>query len=371
MSTLGNPSDSMGAARRGGVLFHCAAAIRIRRIHSVTPRLHPPGCSELTRDWGYPHPWMPRRNERSLPRGARDQRWSPTAVAVGCGRPAADPMPSQVHFHTSNTGKDDTFAPMKQDQQVLLELDAAGVIDGIRWAHRSAYDQVLREYDPASGHSHAWLGIAAHTLLCDRLDRAFSCGRYAVDDQAGAATGFDVVADGLPQSDVDEMPRLDPGVVVPAPLNGSPGWRNGPWRLLLQSHPFGAAMVIPWAQHSETKRRVASEPDDAQLAFDPAVLGTAPLPDQPAPTTNLVLAHGVDTVSGAAELHLGRPRFNPGGGRAWHWCWDLLHSKSPRSGRITQTQTRTAPDRTNDVPDAPVRLRPSELGLGGMVSGGA
>jgi hypothetical protein len=255
---------------------------------------------------------------------------------------------------------------MTEQEDALDDLHAAGVLEALRWAYRSAYDRVFADYGPETGHTQGWFGYTAHTLLADRLDRVFSCGKYVVESAEDAITGIDVLHDGLTQRDVVTMPRVEPGVVVRADVNGSPGWRHDEWRWLLASFRFGAVHHIQWAKRSATKQRVASQGDPDQLAFDPQVLGIPEVVDAladlasgpPSPTTTLVLGHSADLTSGEGELPIGRPRLNLGGGEAWYWIADLLSGPLPgarRGGDHGPKQPNG--DHTNDVPDAPVRLR--------------
>src|ERR1700684_4002712 len=72
------------------------------------------------------------------------------------------------------------FNVMGEQQEVMADLRAAGVLAGIRWAYESATRRSLEMYCEADGHDPAWLGHTRFTLFRDRLDRVFSCVRYAV-----------------------------------------------------------------------------------------------------------------------------------------------------------------------------------------------
>jgi hypothetical protein len=274
---------------------------------------------------------------------------------------------------------------MREQDEALRDLNEAYVLDGLRWSARSSVARTMEDFDPDTGHDQGWLGYTFHKLLKDRLDRVFSCGRFAVPtlDESleeplteplpeDSVVGLDVLGTGLTQRELDSMPRIAPGVVSRADLNGSPGWRSGVWRWLLASFPYGGADRIPWPQKSPTKRRVAAQPDPDQLAFDPDVMGlpllSAVLADLArvggaGDTTTLVLGHALDPDSGRAELPLGRPRLNSGGGDAWHWRIDLLRDGPPSGGQL-RLAGRASPDSpsSGDVADAPVRLRRPESG---------
>jgi hypothetical protein len=56
-----------------------------------------------------------------------------------------------------------------EQQTAVAELEAEGVLEGLRWAWRSARAQTLRSFDPATGHDQGWLGYNAFKVLGDRL----------------------------------------------------------------------------------------------------------------------------------------------------------------------------------------------------------
>ena len=62
---------------------------------------------------------------------------------------------------------------MAEQQDVIADLTAAGVLTGIRWAYESATRRSLESYCEADGHDPAWLGHTRFTLFRDRLDRVF------------------------------------------------------------------------------------------------------------------------------------------------------------------------------------------------------
>lgn len=68
---------------------------------------------------------------------------------------------------------------MSGRDDLVSTLDRAGVLVGIRWAYLSAAGRVLEDYSEAAGHDATWVGVTRFTLFRDRLDRVFSCRRYA------------------------------------------------------------------------------------------------------------------------------------------------------------------------------------------------
>lgn len=226
---------------------------------------------------------------------------------------------------------------MGEREDAVAELGGAGVVDGVRWAARSAYRRAFEDHDEDTGYTRGSYGFNATTLLQDRLDRVFSAGRYALGD-LDADAGSDVTALGLDRTETAAMPRLPAGTVTRSDLNGSPGWRSGRWRLLLVKTDYGHVDALHWASKSQTRQEVASRPDPDQLALFPE--------DDPGDAVTLMVAHSGDRHTGFRELHLARPRFNRGGGKPWHWRVELdgpVHAAAA-GGTVTS-------------PDAPVRLR--------------
>lgn len=251
---------------------------------------------------------------------------------------------------------------MKEQQDVIGELDEAGVLAGVRWAYLSATSRALETYSEADGHDAAWLGNTRFTLFRNRLDRVFACERYAVssgDDDAD----LDLLRAELSERDVAAMPRLPADLVRRSNLNGSPGWAHGSRRFLLASSVFGKLDQLPWPQKSSTKQRVARQrnPEPPQPSLfedfaDEEIAGLeAALTDRELDMVTFVVAHSLDAVSQQVELAFGRPRLNSGGGQAWHWRQNLLGAAPVGGGR--RTDDTPLPTGPNVVPDAPVRLR--------------
>ncbi len=274
----------------------------------------------------------------------------------------------------------------QERDEAVGALAVAGVIEGLAWAWASARSQTQHSFDPDTGHGQAWVGFNAFTVLTDRLDRVFSLGRFALPGGFGARTGADVVAKGLGPGEFERMPPIERGVVLRDDVNGSPGWRHGRWRVLLQSYGNQDIDRIPWPQKSPTKQLVAQPVSpSSQLALP---LGMLALPGEldeselfgpvdgdrdddengaDGPVVNLVAAYAIDAVTEHSALHLGRPQLNRGGGLAWAWRIPL--DVDGAAGFLTGS---AEPDATGAggqpegpaVPDAPVRLRPATAGTG-------
>ncbi|MGD0704026.1 MAG: hypothetical protein ABSA02_29585 [Trebonia sp.] len=271
---------------------------------------------------------------------------------------------------------------MGEQQEVIAELTAAGVLTGIRWAYESATRRSLEIYSEADGHDSAWLGHTRFTLFRDRLDRVFGCQRYGVPAAAGGLD-LDLLYAELSQRDLDAMPRLAPGLVRRADLRGSAGWAYRRHWFLISSAEFGRLDTLPWLEKSVTKQLVALQrsPDLRQPSLFEGLLtdGVLPdelLPDAARPGTALpgrldplllvadrelrlpafIVAHTLEADTGQIELTFGRPRLNLRGGPAWQWREDLLGVPLP-AVRRAEVPAAAEAENPSEVPDAPVRLR--------------
>jgi hypothetical protein len=253
---------------------------------------------------------------------------------------------------------------VSEQQDVIDDLEAAGVLAGIRWAYRAATSRTLEIYSEPDGHDAALLGNLRFTLFRDRLDRVFSCDPYDLQPGSAATAHLDLLYAELAQEHISTMPHPAADLVVRADLTGSPGWAIGGRRFLLASCAFGKLDSLPWPRKSPTKQRVAQQrqPDPAQVSLfdDVADEEIAGLEELLAAAYRLdletfVVAHSLDSISQDMELVFGRPRLNSGGGEAWHWYQDLL--TAPPAGGGLQRGDGPLPTGPNDEPDAPVRLR--------------
>ena len=240
---------------------------------------------------------------------------------------------------------------MGEQQEVITELRSAGVLAGIRWAYESAVRRSLETFCEADGHDHAWLGMTRFTLFRDRLDRVFSCERYAVSLDDGTRD-VDVLYAELSEHDLTTMPRLAPGHVTRADLYGSAGWTYSDRRFLLAAGEFGRLRTLPWSERSTTKQIVAM-----QVSPDPRPLQPSLFEDLPGsspfdellraaqrhldPVTYMV-AHSLDAATGDAELLFGRPKLNVRGDPAWHWHEDLLAGALAGTGDPGRSDPGTA-----------------------------
>jgi hypothetical protein len=242
---------------------------------------------------------------------------------------------------------------------LIAKLQAAEILNGIRWAYASAVSRTLADYSEDTGHDTAWLGNTRYILFRDRLDRVFSCEKYALQAGEDSAAGLDLVRIELTERDIKSMPSIDPGLVRRSDLNRSPGWFAEGLRFLIASADFGKIDALPWPRKSPTKQAVASQasPEPLPTLFDvlseDEMAGLATLGDDTLDVETFVVAHSLDAVGHKQELVFGRPRLNEGGGDAWYWYENLLTSPTQPGGRQNAPQP-TGPDSS---PDAPVRLR--------------
>lgn len=249
--------------------------------------------------------------------------------------------------------------PVTEKTELIARLEGSGILDGIRWAYSSAVSRTLADYSEEAGYDAAWLGSTRYTLFRDRLDRVFSCGKYALQAGDDAATGLDLVHVELSELDVETMPSIRPDLVQRADLNHSPGWFFEGLRFLIASAEFSKIEDLPWPQKSPTKQAVARQPtpDPPPTLFDglPAeeVASLVAMVDETLDVDTFVVAHSLDPVSQKRELVFGRPRLNEGGGGAWHWHENLLDGQA-LPGRRQNVPQLTGPD---SVPDVVVRLR--------------
>ncbi len=253
---------------------------------------------------------------------------------------------------------------MSESERILGVLGETDVLRGIRWAFESAARRTREDYDEPTGHNATWVGITRWVLLCDRLDRVFSCGRYATREDSADTIGLDILFATLTDAEQATFPHIEPGTVVSDDLVGSPGWSNGDVRWLLASAEFGGVDAINWSRRSKVKQRTAKQidPDNDQLSILDVLV------DDPGATklrealehasefdiTTLVVTHTHNIDSDDHELYLGLPSMEDQGS-AWAWKENLL-TTPPADGR-RQRPPSTEPDGPSEVPDAPVRLR--------------
>ncbi|MFG1668064.1 hypothetical protein [Streptomyces sp. Y7] len=258
---------------------------------------------------------------------------------------------------------------MTEQEEVVSDLSKAGVLAGISWAVASAYAETMRDYDPRRGYGPGYVGYTAHGLICDRMDRVFSCGDFHLPAGLPSDAGMDTVREGLHPDDFDRMPRLNPHLVSYAPLNNSPGWQFGSRRWLLQSFHFGQSRKIRWATKSETKRRVASHPDpDPEPEYDLFAAGVLMLdgfepfppamdPDDEETSNTFVVGHSIHEEFKERELVFGRPNLITH--QSWHWKHNLMTlPPEPGGGMpVGRDPQPYTPNPNEVVSDAPVRLR--------------
>lgn len=253
---------------------------------------------------------------------------------------------------------------MSERERILGVLGGTRVLGGIRWAYESAARRTREDYDEPTGHNATWVGINRWILLCDRLDRVFSCGRYATRENSSDSVGLDVLYATLTDEEQATFPHIPPGTVARNDLYGSPGWSNGDVRWLLASADFGGVDQINWSRRSRVKQRTAKQldPDNDQLSILDVLMddpGAAKLREalqhaSEFDITTLVVTHTQDIDTNDRELYLGLPSMEDQD-NAWAWKENLLAVPPADGGR--QKLPATDPDGSGNVPDALVRLR--------------
>jgi len=252
---------------------------------------------------------------------------------------------------------------VNEQHDVIGDLEAVGVLAGIRWAYGAATSRTLEIFSEPDGHDAALLGNLRFTLFRDRLDRVFACGAYDLQPESAPTAHLDLLYAELAQEHINSMPQLAPNLITRNNLTGSPGWAIGGRRFLLASCAPGKLDSLPWPRKSPTKRRVARQrqADPAQGSLFDGIVDeeVAGLEELLAAAYRLdletfVVAHALDPVNYDMELVFGRARLNDGGGAAWHWHADLL-TGPPADGR--RRSDEPLPAGPGSVPDAPVRLR--------------
>ena len=251
------------------------------------------------------------------------------------------------------------YGAMTFQSEAIEALSKSGVLDGIIWAARSACARTLADYSEATGHDATWLGQTRYILFKDRLDRAFSLGKYYLSEGADEGAGKDFLFAELTVTDIESFPDVGAGRVKRADINNSPGWTDGAYPFLLQSFKPGRINSIGWAGISPTKERVASQEDPDKIylfeapADDNEEVITVPIGDPV-----LVVAHALDPITGEVELYVGLPSLERDRNAPWHWLHpllggppDKLRVEMPRNGDQNKIKV---------VDDAPVKLRVQE-----------
>jgi hypothetical protein len=238
---------------------------------------------------------------------------------------------------------------MSEQDAALAALHRGGVVDAIRWAWSAAARWTTQDYRPPTGHDQVWLGLTAHKLFCNRLDKVFHCGDYTVapDEEL---VGRDVLGDGLLSGELDTMPSLRPGLVLRADDQGSPGWRFDRWRWLITSFTFEGIDKISWQSKTPTKQRAAGRRPAADQ-FSLFSLSEDDIDD-----SVLFVAHAINSDATGSEVWLGRPHTTEGGGRPWTWRQRLEPMPlAPGNGKVWPVSGNQAAPQ--GVSDAEVQLK--------------
>lgn len=251
---------------------------------------------------------------------------------------------------------------MSEQSEVITRLREARVADGIQWAYESAVARTMETYSDEDGHDAATLGSLKFAHFRDRLDRVFSCGRYAIGEGEEDAN-LDLLYANLSARNIASMPKLESSLVTRSDLNGSPGWLVDEFRFLLASAPYNKVDRIAWPEKSLTKQQVAQQQDPEPPPslfdiFEPDDTGGLKglVSQLEIDVRTFVIGHSLDPVTRRMELVFGRSQIAAAKGESsWRWSEDLLALPPVGGGRrIDDAPDADGPD---TVADAPVRLR--------------
>jgi hypothetical protein len=228
---------------------------------------------------------------------------------------------------------------MAEDSVTRDFLLHAGFLHDVRDAHEATTRIVFGSLSRSAGFKERSFGYTAYDVLESQLDRVLRTGAFAEHDRPTDAGQVPVARDNL---------------------NGSPGWRCGPYRVLLKRYDLGSVDAIRWDKLSATKQAVSRQefPDDPQLAFDLGDLTERQSADTAAGVT-LVLAHSASEEPLEMELFVGRPRYNADGGSPWWWRVTLTRESLGADPRRAVPEP-TMPIWSDDEADVPLRLRTPE-----------
>lgn len=231
---------------------------------------------------------------------------------------------------------------MAEDRVVWDELLAAGFLHALREAHRDATLAVLGSLSRAAGFTERSYGVSAFDVLSTWIDRVFEDEPRVVRDDLNGSPGWRFGPFGGGRNVV-------PANVVPA--NVVAAEESGAYRVLLKRHEFGNVRGIRWDRDSPTKQAVARQGyvEDPQLELPLGIRRDTP------GVVTLVLAHSATDEPLEMELFLGRPRWNADGGTAWHWVKELDDAIGPDPRR--KLVERTMPLWDDGEADVPMRLR--------------
>lgn len=134
--------------------------------------------------------------------------------------------------------------------------------------------------------------------------------------------------------------------------------------------------AIEWARKSATKQLVARQlgkSKDNPSLFDSldndSIDGNlAVLNGLSIDFDTLVVGYSLDLITLKQELVIGQSHWNPGGASAWYWTVDLVEDQTP--GEICGEFFAPSVVQTEEVPDAPVKLRRPVESEGNKKTGG-
>lgn len=206
--------------------------------------------------------------------------------------------------------------------QATASQQLGPISSSLNWALSAAYRRMSERHDPDDGDTNSLRGLHLHTLICDRMDRAFASSKYRLPPGETSTRDFSDIYYALNDFEISTMPQVDPGLVHRRDINGSPCWHYDDFHLLLQS--TGTPLKeIKWSSGSKTKLGIARKPyagpQGGQLCLD------INMPGLNLPSTSLDLPEGHYLIVAyrasetGIEIGYGLPRDNSQGGLPWHW----------------------------------------------------
>lgn len=260
--------------------------------------------------------------------------------------------------------------PVTAEDDATAALQAAGLLDVLKWAAPAAFAATDQIYDEDQGHDQGVIGYLNFKHFKDLIDRATANGRFRLGEGL-EGLGEDVLKRGITPEVFGSMPSLPQDAVIGSDYKQSPGWAVKGFRVLLQSYPFGKIDDIKWVQRSDAKHRVASQlyVGDNTL-FDDEEFGLesiAGIPDDDDFVgVTLIVAHAFNPTTKQFELYIGQSK-NPEypGDSCWHWKKLLLSGGTPLGSKaLTLLPSMASGGATTDVEDVLVRIKRPRTGEG-------
>lgn len=231
-----------------------------------------------------------------------------------------------------------------------LTSDLSPVIPSMQWAIATAGETAAKQFDPATGHTNRLFGHIKRDLIIDRLDRTFQTGEYLYSYDPESANDDSRLYETLSDTEIDSMPKVEPGIVVRDNRRQSTKWRFKRYCIYLHSFGSNEFYDLNWCtQKSAIKREIASTPYKAggatgtQLALDldDEFLTASPKFTNFSTPTEVSLILAYRSLADSLAVGVGVPRNNTDGGTPWHVFFEL--DKWTPSGKVGFSGGSSAP----------------------------